>query len=130
MVYDGVLLFCVWLILGICFIALNPAHTVPWWVTQLILWVSSGAYFIMCWRLTGQTLGALAWRLRVVSVVPSATVLSVKQAFLRYILAVASLILLGIGHVWRLFDLDDRTGYDRLSKSRLVLVSKPAATTR
>ena len=131
MAYDGVLLFCLWLILGVVFIALNPAHALPWWVTQLILWLSSAGYFSYCWSsIRGQTVGALAWKLRVVSThvqSPYFPRLSTRQALIRFLGAVCSLVFCGIGHVWRLFDPADQTAYDRLSQTRLVYASKSAS---
>ncbi len=70
MMYEGVLLFAVVFIAGYDFDTLTQSkhgltlrHT-----RQVWLFLAIGMYFLLCWRLGGQTLPMKAWNIRLVSV--------------------------------------------------------------
>ena len=96
------------------------------------------AYFVLSWTLGGQTIGARAWRLRVIAVGTSAAP-RVGRALLRAGSAALPLLALLLGYLWPLrvallavaalwlidyaalpFDRARRTLHDRLSGTRLV----------
>jgi uncharacterized RDD family membrane protein YckC len=79
------------------------------------------AYLYFCWHWVKgrQTLGMRSWYIYVVN--ESNTTLNWKQASLRYLASLLSLILLGLGFVWALFDKDKLALHDRLSKTKLVV---------
>jgi uncharacterized RDD family membrane protein YckC len=79
------------------------------------------AYIYFCWHwIKGrQTLGMRSWKIFVVN--ENSAALNWKQASVRYFAALFSLLLLGLGFVWALFDKDKLTLHDRLSKTKLVL---------
>jgi uncharacterized RDD family membrane protein YckC len=62
------------------------------------------------------------WRLRLVAADGSA--LSVRQAALRYVVALAGMLLAGVGFLWALFDRDHQFLHDRLARTRIVRVPK------
>ena len=64
----------------------------------------------------------LTWRLRVQQ--RNGAPLTVWQAVLRYMTAIPSLALGGIGFFWMLVDREKLTLYDRLSGTRLVVLPK------
>ncbi len=79
-------------------------------------------FFSVFWTLGGQTLGMQAWRVRLDSNVGGR--ISWKQAAIRLIVALPSLLLLGIGY-WRvLYSSDKQSWPDILSNSHLVLLPK------
>lgn len=79
------------------------------------------AYLYFCWHwIRGrQTLGMRSWNVFVVH--KSGATLNWKQASLRYIAALLSLGLIGLGFVWALFDKNKLALHDRLSKTKLLV---------
>jgi uncharacterized RDD family membrane protein YckC len=74
------------------------------------------------WLHGGQTLGMRAWRLRVQN--RQGGPITIWQALLRFMLAIPSLALGGLGFFWMLVDRERMTLYDRLSGSVIVLLPK------
>jgi uncharacterized RDD family membrane protein YckC len=70
MVYEGVLLFGVVFIVSYLVLGLMrwtyPLAPGPRTVLQVVLFVTIGAYFVWCWRRSGQTLAMKSWHLRLV----------------------------------------------------------------
>jgi uncharacterized RDD family membrane protein YckC len=85
---------------------------------QVFLWLIVGAYFIWCWRQSGQTLAMQAWKLKLIG--NDSQLLSVNIAILRYMLATLSLALCGLGFLWAIVDSQHLFLHDRLLKSRVV----------
>ncbi len=77
-------------------------------------------YFGICWTRSGQTLGMLAWRIRVVRA--NGERLRWRDAGLRLVAALLSWLAAGMGYVWLLFDPERLTWHDRLSGTRVVRV--------
>lgn len=80
-------------------------------------------YFCWQWMNGGQTLGMKSWRLQVVN--SNGQNPSWRQASLRFLAALLSWSLLGLGFIWGLFDREKLTLHDRLSATRLVLRHTP-----
>ncbi len=80
------------------------------------------AFYTWFWLHGGQTLGMRAWRLRVQR--PDGRPVSLWQATMRFMLAIPSLALGGLGFFWMLVDRDRMTVYDRLSRSVIVVLPK------
>lgn len=84
--------------------------------------LSMGTCFTLWfWTHGGQTTGMAAWRLRLVNY--NYQKLTTKQAILRLCLAIP-LGFCGIGFFWVLVDKDKQSLYDRLAKTKLVLLPK------
>ena len=79
------------------------------------------AYLYFCWHWVNgrQTLGMRSWKIEVTDRTNSA--LNWKQASLRYFAALLSLLLLGLGFIWALFDKEKFALHDRLSKTKLIV---------
>ena len=75
-------------------------------------------YFSWCWTHNGQTVGMRCWKMRLLST--RADNFSWARAITRSITATVSLILLGVGFLWGLFDKEKMTWHDRASDARLV----------
>ena len=88
-------------------------------MTAWILFVGVG-FHLWFWTHGGQTLGMRAWRLKLVSAAGGPVTL--KQALVRYGVAVLSWLALGLGFLWILFDREKRAWHDIASGTRLVLV--------
>ncbi|HLD67998.1 MAG TPA: RDD family protein [Pseudomonas sp.] len=79
-------------------------------------------FFAKFWTHTGQTLGMQVWNIRVQNADGSA--ISLWQALLRFLVAMASWLCLGLGFLWSLWDKDKRSWHDIYSDSRIVQLPK------
>ncbi|MFA5531721.1 MAG: RDD family protein [Thiohalomonadaceae bacterium] len=121
-VYDAVLLF------GVVFLAsaliqpftkvINPGN--PFFTLYFVAVVF--AFFGWFWTHGGQTLGMRAWRVRVQR--PDGQPITWGQAALRYLVAILSWAVLGLGFLWSLIDREKRTWHDLVSETVLVVVPK------
>lgn len=93
-------------------------HPVMKFLYQLVLLLLGFAFFGGFWTRNGQTLGMLAWKLRVVQS-SSGGAITWKQAAVRYLAAIVSWLVCGLGFIWSLFDRDRKTWHDRLSGTEL-----------
>ena len=88
-------------------------------VYNAFLLLVSFFYFSWHWVKGGQTLGMRSWHIFVMNV--SMQVINWKQASLRFLYALLSLLLLGSGFAWSLFNKKKYTLHDRLSKTCLIV---------
>lgn len=79
-------------------------------------------FFCVFWRWNGQTVGMLAWRLRVER--NDGARLTWRDALLRLAGASVSLAALGLGYFWIWIDRDQLAWHDRWSGTRVVVVPK------
>jgi uncharacterized RDD family membrane protein YckC len=96
------------------------------YVELLLLWLIPGAYMVISWRRGGATLGMRPWRLRVVAVDGQPATL--RTLCLRYAIATISLLALGAGFWWCLFDPERRSWHDLVSGTRFVRMDVQAAS--
>ncbi|HEX5394610.1 MAG TPA: RDD family protein [Rhodocyclaceae bacterium] len=101
------------LILGVAFHIVLPGA-----ILALHVFAVMGAYFIWYWRHGGQTLAMQTWKIQVQSI--NGGVPTLKQAWLRYILAWAGILFYGAGLFWAYFDRDRQFLHDRLAGTRIV----------
>jgi uncharacterized RDD family membrane protein YckC len=88
---------------------------------QFYLLLVAGLYFVRFWRRGGQTLAMKTWQIRLCA--HDGSLLSLDQAWRRYLLAVVGGVLFGFGFFWALWDRDRQFLHDRLAGTRLVRVS-------
>ena len=79
-------------------------------------------FFGVFWTWSGQTVGMLAWRLRVQRT--DGTLLTWREALLRLAGACVSLAALGLGYFWIWIDRDRLAWHDRWSGTRVVVLPK------
>ena len=79
-------------------------------------------YYSLCCHLTGHTLGMRAWRLRTQT--PAGGLLPLGAALLRFALGLLAWAPLGLGILWLYADRDGLSLNDRLSGTRVVLITK------
>lgn len=116
------------LVLGLCIVATLPlliltkgeAIAPQHFGYQLLLFLLIFSFFVGFWTFGGQTTGMRAWRLKVVS--EEGQSLSIKQAILRFFLALFSQSLFALGFFWCLIDKDKKTLFDRLVGTKMVLL--------
>jgi uncharacterized RDD family membrane protein YckC len=80
------------------------------------------AFFAKFWTHAGQTLGMQVWGIRVQN--PDGTGISLWQALLRFVVAIASWLCIGLGFFWSLFDKQKRSWHDMYSETQLVRIPK------
>ena len=90
-------------------------------MTAWMLFVGVG-FHLWFWTHGGQTLGMRAWRMRLFSA--DGGPVSLKQALIRYAVAILSLAAAGLGFLWTLWEKDKRAWHDLASNTRLVLVDQ------
>lgn len=121
MAYESLLLLGV---LSVCFmlphLALGMAFNIalPGWILLSHVFILLGAYFLWYWHHGGQTLAMQTWKIRIST--PSGAEPSLARLALRYALAWPSLVYLGAGLFWAVFDRDRQFLHDRLAGTRLV----------
>lgn len=121
-IYELLLLTALWMLCTWVFVHLfgdattGLKHT----VLQALLWLAAGAYFVFCWHKTGQTLATKTWKIQLVN--QYNTRLSTQQAIMRYALASASMLVLGLGFIWIFIDKDALFLHDRLLKTRFIRI--------
>lgn len=89
---------------------------------QLYLLLITFSFFAGFWTHGGQTIGMRAWRIRVIG--QDGRPLSWPQATIRFLAAIFSWLVAGLGFWWILLDANGLAWHDHLSKSRLILLKK------
>ncbi len=116
LIYDTLLILAVWFVTLFILVAIrNDAVTGP--TIQSILFLELFTFFAYFWRSRGQTLGMLAWHLRLTTL--SGKPMTLIQVMLRFIAAMASFVCLGLGHLWVFVDPQQRSWPDMFSDTRM-----------
>ena len=89
------------------------------WVYRGVLLATVTLYYGIPWTQRGQTLGMVAWRLRLERI--DGTLPRWSDVPKRLAAATLSLLPAGLGWWWMLVDPERRTWHDRLSGTRIVL---------
>ena len=75
-------------------------------------------YFTWSWVKGRQTLGMKAWKFQVEQ--NNGENITQKQAFIRFVLAIVSFSIVGLGFVYQLFNKNNLTFHDKYSNTRLI----------
>jgi uncharacterized RDD family membrane protein YckC len=103
--------------------AITPETAGPWaYVYRACLALILAGYYLLNWTRSGQTLGMRAWRLRAVTA--SGKPLVLKTAAIRLAWAALAWAPAGLGVLWIYLDRDHLALQDRLSKTRIVHLSR------
>ena len=124
MFYDSLLLLSALLIataLALMVTKGTLSYHNPFFRTFLFLICFS--FYAWFWLHGGQTLGMRAWRLRLQRF--DGRAITVWQALLRFMVAIPSLAMGGLGLLWMLVDKDRLAVHDRISESTIVRLPKP-----
>ena len=123
MFYDTLLLLSV-LLIATALALLATKGTLhyhnPFFRTFLFLICFS--FYTWFWLHGGQTLGMRVWRLRLQRI--DGQPITIWQALLRFMVAIPSLALAGLGLLWILVDKDKLAWHDRISESMIVRLPK------
>ncbi len=91
-------------------------------VLMLGLILVLAGYYLLCWRKQGQSMGMKAWRLRLQQ--SNGDLASLRQCWIRAVLAPLSLGLFGIGYLWCLMSASKDCLHDRFSHTEVVVIPK------
>lgn len=124
MLYDGLLVLAVLFMATLPFVAVRGGEPVePSNIDyQLTMLAVVYAFFVFFWTRGGQTLGMRSWRMRLETYAGKTP--SLAMASVRFFAAIVSLLPLGLGFLWQLWDVDGLTWHDRVSRTRLVYYPK------
>jgi uncharacterized RDD family membrane protein YckC len=86
---------------------------------SLYLLLVSFLFYGWFWTHGGQTLGLKAWKIKVLT--ESHGLMGWQQAFIRFIVAITSWSILGLGFAWSLVDKKQRSWHDLASKTGLFM---------
>jgi len=80
-------------------------------------------YFAYSWRRGGQTIGMKSWRVQLRTNNPQQPV-SWRQSAIRFLVAIASWLVLGLGYIWIVFNPQRKSWHDMASGTHLVVLAK------
>ncbi len=124
MFYDALLLLSIYFIVTLILIPFNQGAAIepgnaPY---NLLLLLISYLYFAWHWTHGGQTLGMLAWKIRLHS--PQSDKITWKQATQRYLMGLFSLSCFGLGFLWVILDSEKLAWHDRYSGTFLKIIKQ------
>jgi len=124
MVYESLLVTAVVFVASFIIIPVVGEMQAPWQrhLFQVYILGVLFAYFSAFWLRSGQTLAMKTWRIRLLQA--NGDRLNLRQAVLRFFLALLGLLLGGAGFWWALVDRDRQFLHDRLAGTRLVRVPR------
>ena len=120
LVYECVVLVAIALCTSIAFRGTMEGELAGWVrnLYQIYLFLVFGLYFLWCWLRGGQTLPMKTWKIRITS--EDGKNISAGQGAIRYLAAWFSLLCLGSGFLWAIFDSDGQFLHDRLAGTRVT----------
>lgn len=93
-------------------------HTAARITLQLSLFILCGGFYIWQWTRTGQTLPMKTWRLKLVGA--DGKPIDARRACVRYLAALLSIAIAGLGFLWALIDRDRQFLHDRIAGTRII----------
>ena len=87
---------------------------------QAYIFLVSYIFYAWFWIRSGQTLGMRTWKVKVITY--DGSKLNWGNSFIRYLVAIVSLLAFGLGFFWSLWDKQKRTWHDIASRTRLIKV--------
>ncbi|WP_067986823.1 RDD family protein [Neptuniibacter pectenicola] len=124
-IYDMMLIIALLMVsTGIITMGFNDGESVQGPLFQSFLFILVYLFLSFFWMRNGQTLGMLAWRLRVQTT--EGERLNAKQCLLRYIVGILSLLAGGVGFLWMFISKQKMTWHDIASGTHVVELPKRA----
>jgi len=125
MFYDSLLVVAIWTAtISVLVIFVAEGNAVDGLGYQLTLYLETFLFYLLFWRLKGQSLGMQVWKIKLVD--QSGARPTYQQCTVRFLVATLSLGCLGLGFVWMLWDSKKQTWHDRISGTRIVFLGKDA----
>ena len=118
-VYDFFLLLGVWFLVGSLALWLNGGEILNPALGSLLVFLSGWAFYAFFWMKNGQTLGMQVWKFQIVNTDQNHDQITLKQTFLRYLVNLGMLALLGMPLFLIYADSKKLAVNDVLSKTKL-----------
>ncbi|MDF2181888.1 RDD family protein [Neptuniibacter sp. CAU 1671] len=122
LVYDGMILIALWMVIGMIAVSLNDGEAVQGPLFKSVLLVITYFFLSFFWMRSGQTLGMLAWRLRIQTL--AGEPLNPTQTLLRFFTGMLSIACFGLGFIWMFINRDRQAWHDLASGSCVVQLPK------
>ena len=134
LLYDGFIVGAIWMLIGfVVQLVVGPdtselvdgrVQTDPVLgnILFFLMVASCAGFFLWFWTRGGQTVGMLAWRIKVVD--RDGGLVGWRQAAVRWLLAWPAFFVLGLGYLWLLVDAEGDALHDKISGTRVVVVPK------
>ena len=124
MLYDLLLVFALLCVGTVPFVIAFQGESVPvnFLPHQLTMLAIAYLFFVGFWSYRGRTLGMQSWGLKLERLTGGEP--SWSQASMRFFGAILSLLPLGLGFWWQLWDAEKLAWHDRLSGTRLMYYPK------
>ncbi len=134
LLYDAFLVAAIWMSLGFVLqmifgtdtsqledgrVVVDPLYRV---LVFAMMVITAAAFYIWFWQRTGQTLGMIAWRIKVLSLDNSH--LSLRQGLIRFFAAWPAFWIGGLGYLWMYIDENGDALHEKISRSKTVLLPK------
>lgn len=119
--YDVLLVAALLFLATLPFIAIRggePVESGDNLLYRIVLAAVVFVFFVGFWSRSGRTLGMQSWGLQLETT--AGEIPSVATACLRFFAAVVSLLPLGLGFLWQLWDPEQLTWHDKISSTRIV----------
>ena len=122
-VYDGFIIFSLLMLATTIALFINQGDSLLPHRSLFLLYliIMTGLLLTWCWHRGGQTVGMLAWKIKIVD--NHDQLITWKRALLRYILSLASFIFCGVGFIWCLIDKEHQSLHDRLARTKLIKIT-------
>lgn len=125
--YDLILILALFMISTTCLLLLfNKGNAIPignLYYQEFLLFLFC-AYHLWFWVKSGQTTGMAAWHIQLVSKVNHRPI-SLKQACLRFLVAIPLLLLGGVGLFYCLFNKKRSSLYDKIAGTECIILRRP-----
>lgn len=116
--YDSLLLFSVLFFATGLFLVVTPIDSNTQPIFRIYILMVSFLYFAWSWLRGGQTLGMMAWQIQLQPI--DGKKMTVWLVVRRFVMAIFSWLVLGLGFFWAVWDKEGRTWHDWASETRLV----------
>lgn len=113
--YDTLIVVALWAVTT-ALIVLVSGRVITGALLQSILLVETFVFFCFFWIHRGQTIGMLAWKLRL----KSSSTFTLRSALFRFCGELLSILTLGLGYYWIWFDKSRRSWSDLFSNSYVI----------
>lgn len=134
LLYDGFLVGAIWMLVGyLVQLVVGPdtsqlidgvVQTDPLLdnILFVLMFASASSFYIWFWTRGGQTLGMMAWHMKVVSLDGSS--LKPMQSMLRFVAAWPAFFIFGLGYLWMYIDPQRDALHDKLTHSKVLVIPK------
>lgn len=118
LVYDVLIVIAILFVVSGIGVIINDGEAVSGALYKSLLLISMFLFYGYFWTRSGQTIGMMAWRIRVQT--QEGYSLSWMHSLIRFFMAGISLACFGLGYLWMLFSDQQLTWHDQVSGTCVV----------